>query len=77
MRFMNPTSKMVVQPGPLGKKANHTLSACVLASYRAMYELRVRLGGWHHPDHPEPLRDLDPQQKLEFQVLIRILGNRN
>ena len=23
------------------------------------------------------LRDLDPQQKLQFQLLIRILGNRN
>ena len=22
-------------------------------------------------------RDLDPQQKLKFQLLIRILGNRN
>ena len=23
------------------------------------------------------LKDLDPQQKLQFQLLIRILGNRN
>ena len=27
--------------------------------------------------HVYTLRDLDPQQKLTFQLLIRILGNRN
>ena len=26
---------------------------------------------------PDSLRDLDPQQKLQFQLLIGILGNRN